>query len=249
MRVDFHAHILPGVDHGCRDIESSLAALKKAKQEGAETVVATHHFFPGKDDLDKFLEKRKVALETVLSAAKGDDIPNILLGAEVYLITDIVGFERLSELCIQGTRYLLLELPYDYWMPWVTKEIYKIIEEENIIPIIAHVERYAPVRQNHELLGLLSDMGAIIQVNAESLFTCSEARIVKALLKERKIDLLGSDAHTGSDNIYFRRAFEKISKKYGKDYVDLIDENSARILEDRDIVRPLQHTKYRIFNF
>ncbi len=249
MRVDFHAHILPGVDHGCRDLESSLTALRKAKAEGADTVVATHHFFPGKDDLDEFLEKREAALKKVMSAAKSDEIPNILLGAEVYLITDIVGYERLSELCIQGTRYLLLELPYDYWMPWVTKEIYKIIEEENIIPIIAHVERYAPVRQNREILGLLSDMGAIIQVNAESLFLRSEARLVKALLKEGRIDLLGSDAHSANDNVYFGKAFEKISKKYGKDYVELIDMNSKRILDDQEIIRPIQHSKYRIFNF
>ena len=92
-------------------------------------------------------------------------------------------------------------------------------------------------------------MGAIIQVNAESLFLRSEARLVKALLKEGRVDLLGSDTHSADDNVYFRKAFNKISKKYGKDYVEVIDDNSERILKDKEIIRPVQHSRYRIFNF
>lgn len=249
MRVDFHSHCLPGVDHGCRNLESSLTVLRKAKKEGTGTVVATHHFFPGKDDLDNFLERRRTALDNVKSAAGEGEIPNIVLGAEVYLTTDIVGFDRLRELCIEDTDYILIEMPYDYWMPWVMDEIYKISEECNVIPIIAHIERYTPVRNNPDLIGLLSDMGAVIQVNTNSVFSPSSAKFVKSLLKKRKVHILGSDTHSSAEDCCFLKAFQQIEKKYGKAYVELIDRNSENILNNREIEKTERGWGYNLFKF
>ncbi len=249
MRVDFHSHCLPGVDHGCRDLEGSLTVLKKAKNEGTETVVATHHFFPGKDDLDEFLEKRKAALQSVKSAAKEGEIPNIVLGAEVYLTTETIGFERLSELCIEGTNYILIEMPYDYWMPWVMDAIYQITDEHGLIPIIAHIERYKPVRNNPDLIGQLTDIGAVIQANTSSVFYPETYKFLKSLFKKRLVHVLGSDTHSPSEENSFSKAFVRIEKRFGKAYREIMDMNSERILNGDDVERKEFTRGYTIFKF
>ena len=46
--VDYHAHILPGCDHGSDGTETSKRQLEAAKAAGIETVCATSHFYPEK---------------------------------------------------------------------------------------------------------------------------------------------------------------------------------------------------------
>jgi protein-tyrosine phosphatase len=46
MIIDFHAHILPGLDHGCKDLTTAVTQLKMAKKAGIDVVVATSHFYP-----------------------------------------------------------------------------------------------------------------------------------------------------------------------------------------------------------
>ena len=45
--IDWHSHILPGIDDGSGSIEESLALLKMQREQGADTVIATPHFFAG----------------------------------------------------------------------------------------------------------------------------------------------------------------------------------------------------------
>ena len=47
--IDFHAHILPGVDHGSNSVEISDFQLKLAAESMIDTVIATSHFYPHKE--------------------------------------------------------------------------------------------------------------------------------------------------------------------------------------------------------
>ena len=47
--IDFHAHILPGADHGSRDVKTTKAQLEMLAGAGVKAVVATPHFYPQKD--------------------------------------------------------------------------------------------------------------------------------------------------------------------------------------------------------
>lgn len=42
--VDFHTHILPGIDDGSKTSEESVAMLQMEAQQGIEHVVLTPHF-------------------------------------------------------------------------------------------------------------------------------------------------------------------------------------------------------------
>ena len=42
--IDFHAHVLPGLDDGSPDVGTSLEMLRKWSSLGVEKIVATPHF-------------------------------------------------------------------------------------------------------------------------------------------------------------------------------------------------------------
>ena len=57
--IDFHAHILPGADHGSDGLETSLRQLALAEEAGVDTIVATPHFYPQSDSFSEFLRRRE----------------------------------------------------------------------------------------------------------------------------------------------------------------------------------------------
>ena len=66
--IDFHTHILPGIDDGSRDTEMSLAMLEAEMSQGVNTVVLTPHFYAHRRSIGHFLEKRQHALEKLQQA-------------------------------------------------------------------------------------------------------------------------------------------------------------------------------------
>ena len=65
--IDWHSHILPGIDDGSRDVSESLALIEKLSEQGVDTVVATPHFYADDNSVDAFLEKRNKAYEAMLN--------------------------------------------------------------------------------------------------------------------------------------------------------------------------------------
>ena len=43
--IDFHSHILPGVDDGPQNMEDSLSMLRSSFLQGVDLVVSTSHFY------------------------------------------------------------------------------------------------------------------------------------------------------------------------------------------------------------
>ena len=56
--IDFHSHILPGIDDGARNLETSMAMLDQIRQQQIDIMVAKPHFYAMKDRVDTFLYKR-----------------------------------------------------------------------------------------------------------------------------------------------------------------------------------------------
>ena len=56
--VDFHTHILPGIDDGSRQTEESLELLRLERASGVDTVVLTPHFYASQNSPEGFLERR-----------------------------------------------------------------------------------------------------------------------------------------------------------------------------------------------
>ncbi len=193
---DFHTHILPGIDDGCTNCEESIALLRREAEGGIARVIATPHFYPSRRTPAGFLLRRAEAYERLTKAMRGEDgLPKLLLGAEVHFFEGISDCEALEKLAIEGTSCVLIEMPMQAWSERNLLEVSAIYQKQKLTPILAHIERYRHIPLAKELLYRTHDLPVLLQANAE--FFCSVWTRKRAilLLREGKIDLVGSDCH------------------------------------------------------
>lgn len=228
--IELHTHIIPKMDDGAKDIEEANHMLDILENQGVRTVVLTPHFYPRERSLEDFLAKRKKR-----SAVLHHDQIQFLLGSETMLDDFLFHYEDIQGLCIEGTSYLLLELSYrDKWSSHYFDDIERLMERFDVIPIIAHIERYASIKQYYKLIYDLKDMGCMIQMNAGSIVAKWDRLFAMKLLKKGLIDVVSSDCHnmTSRKPIY-RDAMEIITAKFGVDYVKKLESNAQSIIENR----------------
>lgn len=191
--IDFHSHILPGIDDGSRDVEMSLQMLSMLKAQGVSTVAATSHFYATERTPQHFLERRQEAFDK-LNASLDEDAPEILLGAEVLYFPGICRMEMLPELCLQGTDLLLLEMPFTSWSDHMIREVREIARSGRFTLVLAHIERYYD-KQPTSVWDELLEEGVLMQSNASFFLPFATRRKALRLLKEGRIHLLGTDCH------------------------------------------------------
>ena len=228
--IDMHCHILPGVDDGARDVETSLAMLEASRAQGVQYMVATPHFYATRDRVDTFLDRRREAWET-LKSQMGADYPGIVLGAEVAFFRGISRAERLEALKIEGTDCILLEMPFRPWSEDDVDEVSEILEKRGYTIILAHVERYLAMRGNADYIGNLLELPVLAQINAESLLDWRQRGKLIKMVRNGQVHLLGSDCH----GIHHRppnlgEGREILRKKTGTEYLDRIDRRSEELL-------------------
>jgi protein-tyrosine phosphatase len=228
--IDMHCHILPGVDDGARDVETSLAMLEASRAQGVQYMVATPHFYATRDRVDTFLDRRREAWET-LKSRMGADYPGIVLGAEVAFFRGISRAERLEALKIEGTDCLLLEMPFRPWSEDDVDEVSEILEKRGYTIILAHIERYLAMRGNADYIGNLLELPVLAQINAESLLDWRQRGKLIKMVRNGQVHLLGSDCH----GIHHRppnlgEGREILRRKTGTEYLDRIDRRSEELL-------------------
>ncbi len=242
MYIDFHTHILPGIDDGAKTLEDALSMLSLAKKSGAELVVLTPHYL-WEESIDAFLEKRNAALLKFQDAAResGDtEFPSLCLGAEVMFDRTLENCEGLEKLCISGTNRLLLELPGPSVQSWHITEAYHLMAKRNILPVFVHIERYLNKPKALSELEELVTIGAKFQVNASSYLNFSGKRVIDALAKQYLISAIGSDAHSLKwRNPDISRAVTKLSKRFGNGFLRYVKEQSEELLEGAKTHHPL----------
>ena len=200
MIIDTHSHILPGIDDGSDSIAVSVSMLRREAEQGIGHVIATPHFYPQHDSPERFLARRKKA-ETALREAMADfrDLPELSVGAEVYYFPGISESDILPELTIAKKRCILLEMPMSPWTERMYREILDIREKQDIIPIIAHVDRYISPFHTRGIPERLERLPVLVQANAGSFLNGVTRGLALRLLREDRIHLLGSDCHNLTD--------------------------------------------------
>lgn len=197
--TDIHMHLIPGVDDGAMDMEMALVMMIRAKEQGISQIIATPHseaFHFSKGDI-------RVTFQRLVDiAAKICPDMRVYLGCEVYCEAEIM--EQVLELLdlgvyptINGTKYVLME--FSQWVyPENTIPCVEALVKAGYKPIIAHMERYKYLRNNMDLVDRFRELGALIQLNAYSLFDEMDESIknwARRLVQERKVEFLGTDAH------------------------------------------------------
>ena len=216
--IDLHSHILPEVDDGSESVEETLTLLSMLREQGIETVAATPHFYADQDSLDSFLERRDAACER-LRGLLPDDAPKIIAGAEVRYYEGISRMADLKKLTLGGGKLLLLEMPFAKWTDYTRREIIDIACRGDITLVLAHIERYMS-KDNLKIIEGFYGSDVLMQVNASFFLESRSKRRALKLLREGKVQLLGSDCH----NITHRpprigEAYELIQNKLGEEFV------------------------------
>lgn len=239
MKIDFHSHILPGIDDGSRDLKESLQILDVMAEDGVDVVVATPHFYCNKTSIHRFLDKRGAAFEKLKAAVKPEH-PKILLGAEVLYNPALVGKDALSRLAITGTDYMLLEMPYKKITEEMIEGVDKIANDLDVKVIIAHIERYldfTSMRSLHELM----ELNVLGQINATSLTRMHTRKKCLKLASDGYVQLLGTDFHRiDRGDATLGEGMAVLEKKLGGDILAEIEENSRRVLSDCSIDEVLE---------
>ena len=188
--IDFHCHILPGMDFdGTDDIEESVAMCKTLKSQGVATICATPHFYPWRDNVDAFLERRAKTLEIL---KKNDNSIDIIPGAEVQIFQSLAEY-RVDRMCIGNSNVVLFEIPQIKYADWMITVIENTVYKYSLIPIIAHIERCGFSKEVLQKFARIPNV--IFQITVGEL-RYKEAIKALDIISSRGVPVIfGSDAH------------------------------------------------------
>lgn len=231
MITDFHSHILPKIDDGSASLEESIAMLRKEAEQGITHVVATPHFYPNHDSPERFLARRaraEAALREEMEKHTG--LPELSVGAEVYFFQGISDCDVLKELTIGDSSCVLLEMPESSWTESMYREMERIWRRQDLLPVIAHVDRYISPLRDHGIPDRLEKLPVMVQANAGFFLRGTTSRMAMKMLRQDKIHVLGSDCHNLKDRApNLGDAVRKIRHKLGEDAIEKIRRNEAHI--------------------
>ena len=216
---DFHAHILPALDHGTSSVEESLAQLRLAADNGVGRIVATSHFYPESSSVATFVARRSESYR-LLCDALTSGLPEIKLAAEVLLCPGMHRMEDLSQLCIDGSSSILIELPFNGFGADHVEALRGIISLGYDV-VLAHADRYDPV-----LINSLLPLGCRIQLNASALSGLFVRRHLRNWCARGSVVAIGSDIH-GADRKAYRRLVRAVHRL--GDYAEYVRRESDAI--------------------
>ena len=198
MKIDFHSHILPGLDDGATDLENAVELASAMQEWGFERITCTPHITnkfrntpetirPAFEMLQNALNERGVNVELRMSAEYRlvpETWPEVLEKKWILPIED---------------KYILTELPISkpHEMGWIKPlEEFKKVISMGLTPILPHPERYFYL--SHRELMSFVEAGVVIQCNYGSLaglYGDTAQQNAENLVSEGIVNLYGTDMH------------------------------------------------------
>ena len=230
---DIHTHIIPKVDDGAASINEALKIIQDEIHQGVTGIMLTPHFRlhmfePTEEEIDR---QYQILLQELRQ--RFPDL-TIAFGREFHAVPDLEHFLKKRKIyTLNSTKNLLLEFSGRHTPDFIKENTQKYLQM-GYQPIIAHIERYPAVHRNYPLIQSLRDMGAAIQVNADSILGIDEwksKRFCKALLKKRLVDYVASDVHNMTSRpSHIGACADYIARKYGQEYAqELFIDNPSRL--------------------
>jgi protein-tyrosine phosphatase len=241
--VDLHTHIIPALDDGPPDMETSVALVRAAANGGTGVLVATSHSAEvlqtggGQAGMQARLEEVQRAV-----AAAAINV-SLLLGCEIYLEPDTPAHLQQQRLFpLNHSRYVLVELPFQALPIYLDQTLFAL-QTAGYVPVIGHPERNAQVQREPERLFEWVTRGALLQLSAASLaggFGRGAARVARLAITHRLCHAVASDAHDPAHRPPdLQPTFARLREEYGEDVAHaLLDVQPRAIVEDRPLVVP-----------
>jgi len=198
LKTDMHSHLIPGIDDGAPDLETSLKLINGLVNLGYTKLITTPHIMWDmyKNTRENILEK----LELVRAAVKEKGIKVEIHAAAEYFLDEYV--EQLVKkgeplLTLGDTKMVLVEFSMAYPSHGL-KDILFDMQMQGYQPVIAHPERYIYLERNKDFYDELKDIGCLFQLNVLSLgpaYGKSVSELAQYLVKKEYYDLVGTDLH------------------------------------------------------
>lgn len=198
FKTDIHCHVLPGIDDGSPDVETSLNLIRELGELGVERIIASPHIaavqFPNNaESLSQSFSQLKEAMKTA-----NVSIP-LEHSAEYRIDEDLPGLIENNKIIPYPGNYVLIE---NQWIqePWNLEQVIFDLQIKGYQPIFAHPERF---KYYHIKPSRLDDLHAKIpfQINLLSLsgyYGKEIKKMAESLLKKGYCDFLGTDTHKQS---------------------------------------------------
>ena len=194
LKTDLHSHLIPGIDDGSPDLETSIAIIKQFQKIGYTKIITTPHIMSdfynntsedilnGLSVLRKELEMRNINIE-------------IMAAAEYYVDFDFEQRIGKEHFLTFGENYLLIELPFLESPKNIFNIIFKL-QLEGYKVVLAHPERYNyfTINDYTELV----NKSVYLQVNFLSLIGYYSPVIkskTKKMIELNLISYVGTDCH------------------------------------------------------
>ena len=208
--LDYHSHLLPGVDDGVQSMDDTLEILANFEQQGIAELWLTPHVM---EDIPNTTEKLKERFEELKAAYKG----SIKLNLAAEYMLDALFDARLEAgdllpLGEQGT-HLLVETSY-FNSPMRLHDTLARIKSRGYYPVLAHPERYQYMDEKDYKKLKAADVK--FQLNWASLagrYGRPEQKKAEWLVKKNMYDVVGSDTHRKSMCHWEMKIDSSIAKK------------------------------------
>ena len=201
--IDFHIHILPGIDDGSQNWEDTLRLAQQSVDFGITHLVCTPH--GSSENLVHVLEKRDALIDEFRAKLKKENIPLTILPGLEYSAD---GHSADSALGIPASRCgnndfssrpMLVELPFTVDLNFAGNLLFSA-QLKGVTLILAHPERYDGFSRKIDFLMELMDKGLILQFNSDSFkggfFRNTIPKNILKLIKHAPNQVvIGSDAH------------------------------------------------------
>lgn len=233
---DIHCHIVPSVDDGASDTEEAFRMLQMEYRQGIRTIIATPHFRKQMFETSRQTVEQQFMQLRQLARKVSPDL-KVYLGCEFHANMEMIEMLRRGEvLTMAGSRYVLTEFSGSSKSSYIRERVYSLLSH-GYKPIVAHIERYECLRKDLNLVEELVDLGAFMQINADSIIGKAgfgTKRYCRKLIKQDLVSFIGSDCH-GTRNRISRigEAYDYIAKKEGTSYAEqLFIKNPQKIIAD-----------------
>lgn len=199
LGVDMHSHLLPGIDDGLQELESTVSFVKDLKSLGYQKLICTPHILSDLYPNSPQTILPKLAL--VRDALKAENVDMQIDAAAEYMIdhmfAELVKKSKKEDLLTIGGDYILVEMSYLSPSPNFDQTIFDL-RMLGLQPILAHPERYSYYHNQYEQYERFKDLGCKLQVNLLSLSGVYGPHVKKTaekLFKNEMVDFLGTDMH------------------------------------------------------
>jgi protein-tyrosine phosphatase len=197
LKTDIHSHLLPGIDDGSQDMETSLQLIKGMVELGYQKLVTTPHvlweIYPNTE------EDIKLRLEELRLAVKQAGIKVELDAAAEYFIDDHFEEQLKNNIPFLPLRYkmILVEISM-VTAPLDLQQVLFDMQIQGYQPVIAHPERYIYLTRKKEFFDELKDAGCFFQLNLLSLtghYGRSVQELAEYLIGRKYYNFAGTDLH------------------------------------------------------